>query len=117
MGHSMSHIPTNLYVPRSEGDYITQVFEEIEGTVTETLSQEFSKTASCILGALSWLDDSLMIPLTLGHSGTAPETSRNSYGTNKGTNQDDSQNDPHPKRALLSVSHHGTLAQTMPITM
>ena len=32
-----------------------------------------------------------------GHSETDPETSRNEYGTNQGTNEDDSQSDPHPE--------------------
>ena len=37
-------------------DYIAQVSEEIEGRVTEKLSQEFSRTKFSILGALSKLD-------------------------------------------------------------
>ena len=88
-------------VPRSQEDYITQVSEDIEGRVTKKLSQEFSRTKNRILGALSRLDDFLMNPLIQGHSGTAPETSRNAYGTNQGTNEDDSQSDPHPEAGLL----------------
>ena len=42
-----------------------------------------------------------MNPLIQGHSRTAPETSRNAYGTNQGTNEDDSQSDPHPEAGVF----------------
>ena len=67
----------------------------------EELSQEFSRTENCILGALSRLDDFLMNPLIQGHSGIAPETSRNAFITNQGTNEDDSQSDPHPEAGIF----------------
>ena len=38
---------------------------------------------------------------TQGSSGTAPETSRNAFGTNQGTNEDDSQSDPHPEAGIF----------------
>ena len=82
-------------------DYIIQIFEEIEGRVTRKLSQEFSRTEHRILTALSRLDDFLMNPLIQGHSGTAPETSRTAYGSNQGTNEDDSQSDPHPEAGIF----------------
>ena len=41
-----------------------------------------------------------MNQLIQGHSKTAPETSRNAYGTNQETNEDDSQRDPHPEASL-----------------
>ena len=85
----------NSSVARSQEDYITQVSEEIEGRVTKKLSQGFSRTENRILGALARVDDFLMNPLIQGYSGTAPETSRNAFGTNQGTNEDDSQSDPH----------------------
>ena len=91
----------NPNVPRSQKDYITQVQEKIEERVTKTLSQEFSKTENRMLGALSRLDHSLMNPLIQGHSGTAPKISRYTYGTNPGTNEDDSQRDTHPEAGLL----------------
>ena len=56
---------------------IKEFFEEIEGKVTEKLSQEFSRTKSCILGALSNLDDLLSNPQLRTHSGTVPRTFRN----------------------------------------
>ena len=99
--HPRSNLAQNSNVPRSQEDYITQVSEENEGRVTKRLSKEFSKTDYRILGALARLDDFLMNPLLQGHSGTAPETSRNAFGVNQGTNEDDSQSDPHPEAGLF----------------
>ena len=99
----------NSNVPRSQEDYITQVSDEIEGRVTKKLSQEFSRTENRIVGALAWLDDFLMNPLIQGHSGTTPEASRNVFSINQGTNEDDSQSDPHPEAGLLNSGredHH-----------
>ena len=76
------NLARNSIVPRSQEDYITQVSEESEGRVAKKLSQEFSRTENRILGALARLDDFLMNPLIQGHSGTAPETSQNTFGTN-----------------------------------
>ena len=87
----------NSNAPRSQDDYITQVFEVLEGRVTKKLYQEFNRTINCILGALAPLDDFLMSPLIQGHSGTAPETSRNVFSINQGTNEVDSQSNPHPE--------------------
>ena len=77
-----------------------RVSEEIEGRVTKKLSQEFRRTESCFLAALSRLDNSIMNPLIKGHSWTAPETSRNNYGTNQGTNEFDSQSDLHLEASI-----------------
>ena len=92
-----SHMAQNSGAPRSQEDYITQVSEEIEGRVTKRLSKEFSRTENRILGALARLDDFLMNPLLPGHSGTTPEPTRNTSHNNQGTNEDCSQNDPHPE--------------------
>ena len=54
------------------------------------MSKESSRTESCILGALSQLDEFLLNPVIQGHSGTALGTSRNTLSTNQGTNEDDS---------------------------
>ena len=43
-----------------------------------------------------------MNPLLQGHSGTTPEASRNVFSMNQGTNEDESQNDPHPEASLLT---------------
>ena len=96
-----SNLVQNSSAPRSQEDYITQVSEEIEGKVIKRLSKEFSRTENRILGALARLDDLLMNPLLLGHSGTTPEHTRNALNTSQGTNEDDSQNDPHPEAGLF----------------
>ena len=91
-----SNLARNSIFPKSQENYITQVFKEIESRVTKKLYQEFGKTES-FLGALSRLDDFLMNPLIKGHSGTTPKTSRNIYCTSQGANEDDSQTDLHPE--------------------
>ena len=100
--HPRSNLAQNSNAPRSQEDYITQFSEELEGRVTEKLSQEFSRTENRILGALARLDDFLMNPRIQGHSGTAPETSRNIFSTSQGTNEDDSQSNSHPEAAIFN---------------
>ena len=107
--HPRSNLAQNSTAPRSQEDCITQVSEEIEGRVTKKLSQEFNRTENRILGALARLDDFLMNPLFQGHSGITPETSRNVFSFNQGTNEDDSQSDPHPEAGPLTSgpgNHH-----------
>ena len=99
--HPRSNLAQNSAAPRSQEDYITQVSEEIEGRVTKKLSQQFSRTENRILGALARLDDFLMNPLLQGHFGNTPETSRNAFNTNQGTNEDDSQSDPHLEAGIF----------------
>ena len=86
----------NTSVPRIE-EYITHVSEEIEGRVTKTLFQEFSRTESQILGALSQLDEFLLNPQRPTHCGTVPGTFRNTNVENQEQNEDRSQDDPHPE--------------------
>ena len=100
--HPKSNLAQNSKVPRPQEDYITQISEEIEGRVTKKLSQEFNRTQKRILGALARLDDFLMNPLIQGDSGTTPELSRNVFSINQGTNEDDSQIDPHPEAGFLN---------------
>ena len=52
----------NKFVPGMTEKYITQVSDEIEGKVTKRLSQKFSWSESCILGALSKLHEFLLMP-------------------------------------------------------
>ena len=87
----------NTSVPRINEKYIAQVSEEIESRVTKKLSQEFSRTESRILGALSKIDEFLLNQQIRTHSGTVPGTFRNTNVENHGTNEDDSQNYPHPE--------------------
>ena len=91
----------NTSVPRINEEYITQLSEEIESRVTKKLSQEFRRTQSRILGALSKLDEFLLNQQIRTHSGTVPETFRNTNVDNQGTNEDDSQSDPHPEAGLF----------------
>ena len=91
----------NTSVPRINEQYITQVSEQIEGRVAKKLSQEFSRTESRILGALSNLDEFLLNQQITTHSGTVPGTFRNTSVENQGTNEDDSQSDPHPEAGLF----------------
>ena len=105
--HPRSNLAQNSSAPKSQEDYITQVFEKIEGRVIKRLSKEFSRTENRILVALAQLDDFLMNPLLPGHSVTTPEPTRNALNTSQGTNDDDSQNDPHPEAGLF----HGQMTQ------
>ena len=91
----------NTPVPRIPEEYITQVSEEIEGRITKKLSQEFNRIESRILGALSKLDEFLSNQEIQTHSKTVPGTFRNTNMENQGTNEDDSQSDPHPEGGLF----------------
>ena len=42
-----------------------------------------------------------MNSLIQGKSGTTPVMSRNAFSTNQGTNEDDSQSDPHPEAGVF----------------
>ena len=87
----------NTSVPRINEKFITQVSEDIEGRVTKKLSQEFSRTESHVLGALSKLDELLLNPHTRTHSATVPGTFRNTNVENQEPNENRSQDDPHPE--------------------
>ena len=91
----------NTSVPRINEEYITKVSEQIEGRVTKKLSQEFSRTESRILGALSKLDEFLSNQQIQMHSKTVSGTFRNTNVENQGTNEDDSQSDPHPEAGIF----------------
>ena len=78
-------------------EYITQVSDVNEGRVTKKFSQEFSRTESCILGALSKLDDFLLNPQVRTCSVALPETSRNNNSENRERAGDRSSNDPCPE--------------------
>ena len=73
----------------------------MEGRVTKKLSQEFSRTESRIFGALSKLDEFLLNQQIQTHSETVPGTFRNINVKNQGTNEDDSQSDPHPEAGIF----------------
>ena len=87
----------NNYIPRNNKEYITQVSEEIEGRVTETLSQDCSRTESLVSGALSKLDEFLLNPQIRTHSRTVPGIFRNTNVENQEQSEDRSPDDPHPE--------------------
>ena len=91
----------NTSVPRINEDYLTQISEEIEGRITKKLSREFSRIESRISDALSKLDEVLSNQQIQTHSKTVPGTFRNTNVENQGTNEDDSQSDPHPEGGLF----------------
>ena len=94
----------NVLDPALIEDYIYQVSEEIEGRVTKKLSEEFSKTESRILGALSKRDEFLLKPQVRNCSVAVPGTSRNSNSENRETTGDRSLDDPCPEVGYFS--HH-----------
>ena len=91
----------NTSVPRINEEYITQVSEEIEGRISKKLSQEFSRTESRILGALTKLDEFLSNQKIHTLFETVPGTFRNTNVENQGTNEDDSQSHPHPEAGIF----------------
>ena len=91
----------NTSVPRINEEYITQVSEEIEGRITRKLSQEFNRIESRISDALSKLDEFLSNQQIQTHYKTVPGTFRNTNVENQGTNEDDSQSDPHPEAGIF----------------
>ena len=96
---SQSH---NTLDPEMAQEYISQFSEEIEGGVTETLSKEFSRTESRILGALSEDDEFLLHRQLRTCSVAVPGTSRNSDSENREPNGDRSSNDPCPEARISS---------------
>ena len=99
----------NTSIPRINEEYITQVSEEIEGRITKKLSQEFNRIESRISDALSKLDEFLSNQQVQTHSKTVPGTFRNTNVENQGTNEDDSQSDPHPEAGIF----HGHTTQNL----
>ena len=99
----------NTSFPRINEEYITQVSEEIEGRITKKLSQEFNRIESRISDALSKLDDFLSNQQIQTYSKTVPGTFRNTNVENQGTNEDDSQSDPHPEAGIF----HGHTTQNL----
>ena len=91
----------NTSVPRNNEEYITQVSEEIEGRVSKKLSQEFSRTESRILSALTELDEFLWNQQIHTHFETVPGTFRNTNVKNQGTNEDDTHSDPHTEAGIF----------------
>ena len=77
--------------------YIAQVSGGIQAKVSEKLTQEFSRTESRNLGALSKLDNFLLNPQVRICSVAVPGTSRNNDTDNWKPTADRSLNDPYPE--------------------
>ena len=76
-------------------EYITQVSKEIEGRLTKKLSQDFGRTESRILFALSKFDEFLLIPQAQTCSLAVPETFRNNDSKFRERTGDHALNDPY----------------------
>ena len=96
----------NTFDPEMAQEYISQISEEIEGRVTKKLSNEFNRTESRILCALSKLDKFLLNPQVRICFVAVPGTSRNSNSANQQPNGDRSPNDPCPETVVSS--HHSS---------
>ena len=69
--------------------------------MSKKLSQEFSRTESRIVGALTKSDEFLSNQQIHTQFETVPGTFRNTNVENQGTNEDDSQSDPHPEAGIF----------------
>ena len=87
----------NTFVLRNNKEYITQVSEKIEDRVKINLSQQLSRTESCILGVLPKLDEFLLNPQIRTLSGTVPGTCRKNDVESQTPTEGGSQNDSHPE--------------------
>ena len=94
--------------PGMAQEYISQVSEEVEGRVTKKLSKKISRTESCILGALSKLDEFILNPQVRTCSVAVPGTSRNNDSENREPTGNRSQGDPCPE-AVFSIYHSSNL--------
>ena len=83
--------------PRIPEDSFTQESKEIEGRVTEKLSQEYSRSESFILIAPFKFDGFLLNSQVRVRSGLVRETPQTSNKKNREANEDSSQNDLHPE--------------------
>ena len=83
--NTMNNKSQNTPNPGTAGKYISQVSEEIERRVTRKLSKEFSRTESCILGALSKHDEFFLSPQVRSYSGNIREQRLSKPGTDWGS--------------------------------
>ena len=89
-------------------EYISQVFEKMEGRVIKTLSKELSRTESRILGVLSKFDEFLLNQQVRICSVALPGTSRKSGSENREPTGNRSLGDLCPK-AMFSTYQSGNL--------
>ena len=86
----------NVLDPELTQAYISQVSEEIEGSVTKKPSKEFNKTESRILGAPSKLDEFLLNSQVRTCS-VVQGASRSANSENREIHGDRHSNDPYPE--------------------
>ena len=98
----------NVLDPELTQDYISQVSEEIEGRVTKKLSEEFNKTESRILGALSKLDEFLLNPQVRTGS-VFQGASRNANSESREIHGDRSSNDPYPEGGIFLTTRDNSI--------
>ena len=98
----------NTLNPGIAEEYITKISKEIERRITKKLFQEFSRTESRILGALSKFDEFLLSPRIRNSSVAVPGTSRNNNPENREPTGDRSLEDPCPE-VVFSACHTGNL--------
>ena len=99
----------NVLDPELTQEYISQVSEEIEGTLTKKLSKEFSKTKSRILGALSKLDE--LLPNPQVRTCSVAGTSGNNNSENRETTGDRFSDDPCPEGGTFLITLAVRIAQ------
>ena len=87
---------------------IAKFLMKLKGGSPKKLSQEFSRTESRILGALSKLDEVLLNPQVRNCSVVVPGTSRNINSENRQPTGDRSVNDPCPD-VVFSACHTSKL--------
>ena len=83
-------------------EYVSQVSEKIELISLKKLSQEFSRTKSRILSALSKRDEFLLNPQVRTCSVAVPGTSRNINAENQEPTEDCSLGDPCLEAVILA---------------
>ena len=88
--------------------YITNFLKKLKGGSLKKLSQEFSRTESRILGALSKLDEFLLNAQVRTFSVAVPGTSRNNFLENREPTGNRSLDDPCPE-VVFSTCHTGNL--------
>ena len=98
----------NTLDPGIAQEYISHVSEEIEGRVTEKLSEDFSRTLSRIFDGLLELDKFLLNPQVRICSAAVPGTSRNKNSENWKPTGDRSPGNP-CREAVFSACHFSNL--------
>ena len=92
----------NTLNPRMAEECMTQVSEEIEKTVNQNLSQEISRTESCILGDWSEFDEFLLNPKVRTCSVAVPGAYRSNNSENREPTGVRSVNDHCPEMVFCS---------------